>query len=154
MSETGNDLDVPALRRGRLTAALVLGTVLLVGAVPILLPMTCIAIGMVQAHAKRSWLVTDVDHLAVRDAGRLLLANHGTDILIEPSQLPDELARLGPNMMAHIDDRGFLRLEFGGGFHHFGLLVVPEDAEGTRLDIGPPLECVPLEDGIWFYEET
>jgi len=153
MSETANDIDAVTLRHRRLVAAAVLGTVLFIGSVPILIPMTFIAIGMFDVYGKRSWLLTDVNHAAVRDAGRLLLAEHEEDCPTDLIELPDELARLRPNY-AYIDSCGFLHLEFGGGFYHFGLVVIPEDAEGTTLDIGPPLECTPLVDGVWFYEET
>lgn len=153
MSETGNNIDAPTLRRRRLVAAAVLGGVLFIGAIPILLPVGSCVINNAQIHAKRSWLLTDVDHLAVRDAGRLLLAVHEKNSVVEPSQLPKELARLGPNMMAFVDDRGLLRLEFGGGFFHYGLFVVPEDADGITLDIEPPLKFTLLVDGVCFYEE-
>ncbi len=154
MSMLGNGIDAPTRRQGRMSAAVVLGVTLFVGAIPILLPISCTAIGMIQTYAKRSWLLTDVDHLAVRDAGRLLLGKHEKGSFIDVAELPAELAQLGPDMTAYTDDRGFLRLEFGGGFHHHGLFVVPEDAEGITLGIEPPLKFTPLEDGIWFYEET
>lgn len=153
MSATGHKIDAPTLRQRRMTMAVVLGGVLFIGALPILLPISSCVVGSIQLHAKRSWLLTDVDHLAVRDGGRSLLAVHEKGRFVEPSQLPNELARLGPNMLARIDNRGFLRLEFGGGFYHYGLLVMPEDAERMTLDIEPPLKFTPLEDGIWFYEE-
>ena len=153
MIETGNEIPPQILRRRRTTAAIVVGVTLLVGASPFLLFATYFTIGLVQAHFRRSRLLTDVDHLAVRDAGRLLLVRHERDSWIESQELPEEIAQLGPSV-AYIDDRGFLRLEFGGGFYHFGLFVVPEDAEGITLDVEPPLKYKPLEDGIWFYEET
>lgn len=89
----------------------------------------------------------------LRDAGRLLLAKQEDGSSIDLLELPKELARLHPNH-AYIDSRGSLKLEFGGGFYHYGLYVVPEDTEGITLDIDPPLKFTPLATGIWFYEET
>lgn len=123
-----------------------------IGAIPILLPVSCMTVSMIHVIVERNKLMSDVDHVAVRDAGRSLLARCGKDSFLDLAQLPDELARLGPNM-ASIDNRGFLRLEFGGGFHHHGLLVAPEDSEGIKLDLEPPLKFTPLTDGIWYYEE-
>ena len=153
MPDSSNNMDARTIRQRRTTAAIVLGATLLVGASPFLLPMGWLVISMVQMSAERNRLTTDVDHLAVRDAARSLLGMHERNTFVDVAQLPDDLARLEPNT-AHVDDRGFLKLEFGGGFHHHGLLIVPQEAEGITLDLEPPLQFTPLEDGIWFYEET
>ena len=153
MSDTSNNLDARTIRQRRLTAALVLGTTLLIGASPFLLPAGWLVVSMVQVTLECNRLMTAVNHLAVRDAARSLLTKYETRTDLDASQLPDELARLAPRM-AFIDDRGFLRLEFGGGFHHFGLFIVPQESEAITLDREPPLQFTPLEPGIWFYEET
>ncbi len=152
MSETDVNIDAPTRRRRRMTATLVLGTVLFVGAIPVLLPVSCITIMGFQLNAERNRLITEVDHIAIRDAGRVLLTNHDANCFIDLTQLPNELARLGPKHVS-IDHRGFLHLEFGGGFHHHGLLVVPQTAEQIQLDTEPPLKFTPLADGIWYYKE-
>lgn len=136
-----------------MTAAVVLGTVLFIGAIPILLPISCMTVSMIQVMAERNKLLTDVDHMAVRDAGRTLLATYGEGSFLDLTQLPEAIAELGPNY-TYIDNRGFLKLEFGGGFHHHGLLVVPKTAEEIAIDIEPPLKFTPLANGIWYYEET
>ena len=166
MGKTGNNIDAPTLRRRRTTLAVVLGVTLLVGAIPILVPISCIGVMIVRGSAERHRLTTEVDQLAIRDAGRLLLAKHGKDSFIEQSQLPSVIARLSPNM-AYIDDRGFLVLEFDGGFQRHGLTIAPENAEGITLNaearshhppfprtpsLPAPLKFMPLEDGIWYFE--
>ena len=83
---------------------------------------------------------------------RSLLSQYPRDRAIAPSQLPPLLRELPP-ARADIDKRGWLWLEFGGGFHHHGLIVLP-DSDMSSIKDDDHVAHTQLTDGIWYYEEV
>ena len=141
----------PTGRRGCRAAVIVVAITLFIGSLPILLFIGQLVRLDLQIKATRHMLVRDIDHLAVRDAGRTLLSKSSRDSRITESQLPPVLRELGPQW-DYIDQRGWLSLEFGGGFHHHGLLISPLSDESTVRD-DEHMAYTPLADGIWYYED-
>ena len=125
---------------------------LFIGSLPFLLLVGWVVLGSLHMSATRRMLLNDIDPVAVRDAGRMLLSQHPKDSWVLASQLPNVLRELDP-AMAYIDRQGWLMLQFGGGFHHYGLLISPlSDADEDRQrEHGGQ---TPLGAGIWYYEDS
>lgn len=143
--------DAPEGRRGCRSAVIVVAIVLFIGSLPILLFIGQLVRWDLQINGKRNMLLKDIDHVAVRDAGRTLLSQNLRDSRITESQLPPVLRELGPQW-DYIDQRGWLSLEFGGGFYHHGLRISPHSDESTVRD-DEHVAYTPLADGIWYYED-
>ena len=99
-------------------------------------------------------LLNDVDHSSVvvavhrmledeRFAGQERIYLRGSD-----PNLPTEIRSLEPTDVS-VGAR-YVRIEFGGGFHHFGFLIFPPDEEPEPWRIS---EYTKMSDGIWFYED-
>ena len=146
------NIDASLGRRGCRSATIVVATALFIGSLPFLLPIACVEIGGLHSRATRHLLLKDIDHVAVRDAGRTFLKEAPSSGRIAVSQLPTLLRDLKP-VMAHVDNQGWLLMEFGGGFHHHGLLISAASAEGAVHD-NQHTAYTPLADGIWYYEDV
>lgn len=142
--------DAPPSRRGCRSATIVVLTTLFIGSLPFLLLIGWVVRGSLRISATRHLLLNEIDPVVVRDAGRVLLSQHAPDSWVRASELPDDLRELHP-AIAFIDRQGWLMLEFGGGFGHYGLLISPpgSDDEALRNHSGQ----TPLGDGIWYYED-
>ncbi|MHB0960967.1 MAG: hypothetical protein ACYC0X_33830 [Pirellulaceae bacterium] len=143
--------DAPSGRRGCKAAVIVVAITVFIGSLPILLFTGQLVRWNLQINAQRNMLLKDIDHVAVRDAGRTLLSQNSRDSRITESHLPPVLRELGPQW-DYIDHRGWLLLEVGGGFHHHGLLISPLSDESTVRD-DEHVAYTPLADGIWYYED-
>jgi len=146
------NIDAPLGHRGCRSATIVVAIALFIGSLPFLVLVGWIVLGSLRISATRDMLLNDIDHVAVRDAGRLLLSQHPKDSWVLASQLPNVLRELDP-AIAYIDRQGWLMLQFGGGLHHYGLLISPlsDDDEVRQREHGGQ---TPLEDGIWYYEDS
>ena len=138
-------------RQGCWTASIVVAITLLIGSLPFLLLLGNVLVGSVQIDATRHALLNDIDHLAVRDAGREFLSVSSVSGFIDVSQLPQMLRDLEPQT-ASVHQHDQLLLEFGGGFHHHGLLIVAPCGE-VSIRNDQHVGLTPLADGIWYYED-
>jgi len=110
-------------------------------------------------------LLHETDHLVVLAAARQVIASrrgysrdaavHGPEdrelsiIADDDPKLPSVLRHLRPARLLVTDEQAII--EFGGGFHHFGLLAFrPGDTNTPSGDRGH----TKLIDGLWFYEDT
>ncbi len=148
------ELNDDEITRRRRSARLVLLAILAVGSLPIVAPISCVMVGMTQASVTRLKLREGIDHQLVRDTARQAMQEKKYKMgrWIHPWELPQPLRDLEP-VGANVDKRGLLRLEFGGGFHHQGLLVAPEGQGVTGQDIPTTQRIEQLANGLWFYED-
>lgn len=124
--------------------------------VPFVVQLMFVVVALVRMNNEinetREMLLNNIDHVAVRDAGRTLLSQCTADGFITAEQLPPLFHEMG-TQWGEIGHDGRLRLEFGGGFHHHGLLVVPPSDERAIPDEGHT-GYTSLVEGLWYYEDT
>jgi DNA-binding phage protein len=125
-----------------------------------------LATGMKQyVEATKNRLLYETDHPAILAAARQVITsrrgyardaavhgpNHAEQSIIAKAdpKLPAVLRHLRAARLLVTDEQAFI--EFGGGFHHFGLLAFRLGATNTPSgDRGR----TKLIDGLWFYEDT
>lgn len=101
--------------------------------------------------AKVQELLTEVDHESIRSAGRKILADgdmvetwDGTN-----ARLPKAIRALGANYV--VVSTTEINIEFGSGFGHFGLTILPN---GQATAESPPgYSHKKIIDGLLLYEE-
>jgi hypothetical protein len=132
--------------------------------VAMLVGLTCLIVGpplnwfLRDSHRideQRQWLLHKVDHAAVRSAARRMMVDDSLVFGASPflmrddPALPPEIGELRPSSVHLTSDK--VAIEFGGGFHHYGLAVLPEGLDVSRP---PGYAYTKLSEGIWFYEEV
>jgi hypothetical protein len=104
-----------------------------------------------EVRSVRHTLLHEVDHLAVRDAGRELLGRLERETYRATApRLPAAIAKLHPVWTRVEPDE--VHIEFGGGFHHQGLIVRQPGSEPGPPGTGHRYQK--LVEGLWFYEDT
>jgi hypothetical protein len=104
-----------------------------------------------QVRETRHRLLNQVDHQAIRAASRTLLSKYReTSLFPDDERLPDAIRITSPKYVnVNVDYEG-VQIEYGGGFHHQGFIVLPDDRQPPRKKSG----YQKLMDGLWFYEDT
>jgi len=128
--------------------------------------MQKLAAGMKQhADQIKGRLLHETDHRAVLTASRELIRTrqeYAHDPAIHPGPRPEmsHIAGDDPKLPSVLRDLGAPRImvlddcvviEFGGGFHHQGLMALATDGETVMSDQKGRLRLI---DGLWFYEDT
>lgn len=118
-----------------------------------------------QSKLERVQLLFQTDHLALLAACRKVMLNrtnfitdtswHGTEdsaesyIDPEAPKLPAAITNLCPSYIIARDSE--LSLELHGGFDHYGVIALSEQASSSRTnDFSGPFELIP---GLWYYDE-
>jgi hypothetical protein len=115
-------------------------------------------------NAKRRDLLCKTDLDAVVRASRKLLAKASTGELMlgphefqrephspEIAKFPQVIRELKPTRVLMEPD-GWLSIQFGGGFDHFGLKVYPEDFKPPFPDFN--YGARKIVDGLWYYDDN
>jgi hypothetical protein len=144
--------DTASLRRRRRVAAIVIAITLLIGAIPFAVPVIETWSMKSQVDGIRQKLCDDTDPLPLRDAGRHLLSQLPKESEVTLADLPSVFQKLHPTSV-NVEDQHWLRLDFGGGFHHLGLLIAATSNSNAPED-DPGYSHKQLADGIWYYEQT
>jgi hypothetical protein len=140
--------------RKRLVLLVLLSVVLLVSMVSI--GVGIVALGLPlhymtnQVRETRQRLLSEVDHEVVRSAARERLAKYEDVVLFsDDPRIPETIRSTNPTWISVCQKT--VHIEYGGGFHHQGFVVIPDGDP-------PPVptsdrDFQKLLDGIWFYED-
>ena len=152
---SGAEQDIGARSRKRvvlLALLLVVLSVLVVsigvGVVQVGLPLYRMAI---QVRETRKRLLNQVDYAAIQGAARELCAKYKEDVdfFLDDPRIPEAIRSTNPTYISVY--RRSVRIEYGGGFHHQGFLVIPD---GDLLPVPTADQNFQkLLDDVWFYED-
>jgi hypothetical protein len=163
MTELAPNPDQNAKTRKRvvtllLTAVLLVFAALIgIGVVSVGVPLYRIAH---EVRETRHRLLTQVDYVAVRNAARELIAEeekkvHANNekfstLFSDDPRIPIAIRNTNPSCIYVHQE--YVRIEYGGGFHHQGFLVVRDNEPLPETFSGDKLQM--LIDGVWFYEDS
>ena len=103
-------------------------------------------------NATQNRIINEFDHGSIRDAAIVLLSDP-TDRYLDLPDLPEPIARTAPKSV-HVTN-GTIRIEYGGGFAHYGLIIDPNDRQAGNLANminGVYYDEQKLMKNVYFYE--
>jgi hypothetical protein len=139
--------------------------VIVVLALPFILIFSGSGLDVWRSNHERARLLFQTDHRALCVACRQIMTNRHTfardldwhgpedpkESLIDPKdpRIPKPIASLNPRDVIATDSE--VRLELHGGFDHYGVIVLSEQAarDATNRFFGP----IELVSGVWYYDD-
>ncbi len=146
--------DAVVKRRQRRNLLVIAGVLTAVILAAFATPVGFVVLDVIRIERQKNRLVNGVDHSSIASAAHQMLNDESLTrpegVYFEGSHpdLPTEIRSLKSSYV-HIE-AGRVQIEFGGGFHHFGFLILPVEKKPESWHVH---EYTKLSDGVWFYEQ-